>query len=516
VVLAFSVRIEKTGGVQGRSDPNRELLDAAALVGHLVAEGSVHRFLAEHRRRLFPDELFADLFPSGRGRPSVPADVVATVLVLQSLEGLSDRDAVQAVRTDLRWKVAAGLALDDVGFHPTVLTLWRNKLRASDRPERIFDAVRQVITETGVLKGKVRRALDSTVLDDAVATQDTVTQLIAAIRRVRRLIPAAAELELGGHDYNDPGKPAIAWDDDAARGQLITALVGDAYAVLAAVEGITLDDEQAAAVGLLALVAGQDVEPGEGDGTWRIARRTAKDRVISTVDPDSRHVHKSVRSYRDGYKAHVSVEPTTGLICAQRLTAGNAPDGPTGVELMATEPPKRQVLADGAYGSGPTRAALRRHRHRLAIKPWPTADTGRFGRDDFVVDHTARTATCPAGVTVNITPKGSATFGARCRDCTLRSRCTTRRDGRKLVVNPHDEELVEARRAWRDGDFADDYRRWRPMVERTLAWLVRPGRRVAYRGTLRNRIWLAHRAAAVNLQRLLSLGLHHDGHWRLA
>ena len=157
----------------------------------------MHRFLAEHRQRLFPDELFADLFPSGRGRPSVPADVIATVLVLQSLEGLSDRDAVQAVRTDLRWKVAAGLALDDEGFHPTVLTLWRNKLRASDRPERIFDAVRAVIAETGVLKGKVRRALDSTLLDDAVATQDTVTQLIAAIRRVRRLIPVAGGARAG-------------------------------------------------------------------------------------------------------------------------------------------------------------------------------------------------------------------------------------------------------------------------------------------------------------------------------
>src|SRR5919106_6688533 len=203
--------------MQGTSRPDRELLDAAALVGHLVPEGTVHQFLAEHRQRLFPDELFADLFPSGRGRPSVPADVIATVLVLQSLEGLSDRDALQAVRTDLRWKVAAGLALDDEGFHPTVLTLWRNKLRASDRPERIFDAVRQVIDETGVLRGKTRRALDSTLLDDAVATQDTVTQLIAAIRRVRREVPEAAGVPLAGHDYEAGAKPVCAWDDPEAK-----------------------------------------------------------------------------------------------------------------------------------------------------------------------------------------------------------------------------------------------------------------------------------------------------------
>ena len=169
------------------------------------------------------------------------------------------------------------MALDDEGFHPTVLTLWRNKLRASDRPERIFDAVREVIAETGVLKGKIRRALDSTVLDDAVATQDTVTQLIAAIRRVRRLDPAAAALELAGHDYADPGKPRIAWDDDDARQQLVTAL-GESTPAPSSTPSTAWSSttSRPTAVGLLALVAGQDVEPGDGDGTWRIARSTAR------------------------------------------------------------------------------------------------------------------------------------------------------------------------------------------------------------------------------------------------
>jgi hypothetical protein len=134
--------------------------------------------------------------------------------------------------------------------------------------------VRAVIAQTGVLKGRQRRALDSTLLDDAVATQDTVTQLVAAIGRVRRLVPAAATLELGAHDYDqDPGKPACAWDDAEARDQLVSALVGDTQVVLAAVQGADLDASQAEAVGLLALVAGQDVEPGEQEGSWRIAPR---------------------------------------------------------------------------------------------------------------------------------------------------------------------------------------------------------------------------------------------------
>lgn len=515
-MLAILLLAGETRGVQGKSDPHPELLDAAALCGHLVPAGSVQAFLAEHRQRLFPDEMFADLFPSGRGRPSVPADVIATVLVLQSLEGLSDRDAVEQLRVNIAWKVAAGRPLDDPGFHPTVLTLWRNKLRSSEAPERIFDAVRAVILETGVLKGKTRRALDSTVLDDAVATQDTVTQLITAIRRVRRLVPEAAAVELTGHDYSQPGKPRIAWDDAEAREQLVSALVNDALAVLRVVAGTELAGEAHDAVGLLALVAGQDVEPGDEDGSWRIARKTAPDRVISTVDPESRHIHKTVGAYRNGYKAHIVVEPQTGLICGQRLTPGNTPDGSVGVDLMADEPKGRQVLADSAYGSGETRNALQQRKHRLAIKPWPMPDTGRFSRDDFTVDHAARTVTCPAGHTVRLSAANNATFDRHCGGCPLRQQCTTAKDGRSLKLSIHDPELTEARRAWREGDFADDYRRWRPMVERSLAWLVRPGRRVAFRGVARNQIWLAHRAAAVNLQRLINLGLTHNETWLIA
>jgi len=175
--------------VQGRSGFGRELLDTASLVGHLVPAGSVYGFLAEHRGEVFSDGMFTDLFPSGRGRPSVPGEVIASVLVLQTLQDYSDAEAMDALRCDLRWKVACGLPIDHEGFHPTTLTVWRNRLRGSDRPERIFEVVRAVIAETGVLKGKTRRALDSVVLDDAVATQDTITQLIAAVRRVRRERP---------------------------------------------------------------------------------------------------------------------------------------------------------------------------------------------------------------------------------------------------------------------------------------------------------------------------------------
>jgi IS5 family transposase len=503
--------------VQGHSDPNRELLDAAALCRQLVPEGSVEAFLADHRGELFPDDIFEDLFSSSRGRPSVPADVVASVMVLQALEGLSDRDAARALRDRISWKVACGLALDDEGFDFTVLTYWRTRLRKSDRPERIFDAVRSVMDATGVLKGKTRRALDSTLLDDAVATQDTVTQLIAAIRRVRRVVPGAMVVTVSAHDYESQGKPLIAWDDPVAKAALVDGLVTDALALLAAFEHERHEAEATSALGLLALVAGQDVEQGD-DGTWKIAQRVAPDRIISTVDPEARHMHKSRSEYRDGYKAHIAIEPETGLVTATALTPANAPDGATGVTLLKGEGPGLQVLGDGAYGSGETLSALGKANHQRAIKPWPLglAVPGGFTRDDFIVDSEAGTATCPAGHTVTITSNRNAVFGVVCQECPLRERCTNSKRGRTLRLHRHDEELVESRRAWREGDFAEDYRRWRPMVERSIAWLVADSnRRVRFRGVEKNQLGLSLRVAAINLRRLVNLGLVHDGEWKL-
>jgi hypothetical protein len=128
--------------VQGLSEPNRELLDASALCRQLVPEGSVEAFLADHRHELFPDEMFEDLFTSLRGRPSIPADTVASVMVLQSLEGLSDRDAARALTDRISWKVACGLALDEAGFDYSVLTYWRTRLRNSSPRAHLRRAAR--------------------------------------------------------------------------------------------------------------------------------------------------------------------------------------------------------------------------------------------------------------------------------------------------------------------------------------------------------------------------------------
>ena len=271
---------------------------------------------------------------------------------------------MDAVTFDLRWKAACGLPVTAVAFHPTTLTYWRRRLAASDRPNRIFDAVREVIAATGALTGRTRRALDSTVLEDAVATQDTVTQLIAAIRRVRRDVPGAAAVvaeHCTAHDYDQPGKPAIAWDDEAGP-RRPGRRPGHRRAPAARAPARTqeLDPKAAEAVALLALVAGQDVEPVDGsdgtDGRWRIARRVAADRVISVHDPDARHAHKTVSRRQDGFKAHLAVEPDTGLITGCQLTVAAGPDASEatiGAELLPAN----------------------RYANRAGCRCWPTPPT---------------------------------------------------------------------------------------------------------------------------------------------
>ena len=328
---------------------DRELWDAGEIVGGLVPAGSVFAFLAEHRGELFDDGFIADLFPSKTGRPSLPADLVGSVLVLKELYGLSDPQTAEALKFDIRWKVACGRSLTQMSFDPSTLVYWRRRIAASDRPHRVFDKVAEVIAETGILRGRRKRCVDSTVFDDAVATQDTVTQLVAAMRRVARVVAGAAEViaAVCTLDYSNAGKPDIDWDDPAAKRALVSDLVNDALAVLEQLTGPQApqrDQPAADALGLLALVAGQDVEPAEGsdgtDGRWVIARRVAPDRVISTVDPQARHTRKSRSNRRDGYRGHLATEPDTGLItdCEMTMATGEAnTDAAVGVKMAGRD-----------------------------------------------------------------------------------------------------------------------------------------------------------------------------------
>jgi hypothetical protein len=565
--------------MQGISRTDRDLWDASDVTGHLVPPGSVFAFLAGHRRELFPDSFTADLFPSRTGRPSLPADLVGAVLVLKELYDLSDAQTADAVKFDIRWKVACGRSLLQVSFDPSALVYWRKRIAASERPDRVFDAVAELIAQTGILRGRRKRCVDSTVFDDAVATQDTVTQLMAAVRRVARVVPGAAEVisRACALDYSAPGKPAIDWDDPQAKESLVSDLVNDALAVLAemAGPGAPQRDEAAAdALGLLALVAGQDVEPAEGsdgtDGRWRIARKVAPDRVISTVDREARHTRKCKSKRRDGFRGHVATEPETGLItdCEMTMATGQgSTDAENGVKMAArdrfhpaadpgTAPgPEAQAAADpgtapgpgtqaaadphteasagqqqgtglevygdSAYGSGEARAAYRDAGHDTVIKPGPLrpAVPGGFTVDDFTVDEEQGTVTCPAGQVRVMSRSRTASFGAACAACPLRERCTTAKDGRSMTIHPHEGLLRAARAQARTGEFRQACPT-RSSVERIIAWIAtQNGRRVRLRyiGATKNDAWLHTRCAAINLRTLLRHGLTRSGGaWVLA
>jgi hypothetical protein len=476
-----------------------------------LPEGSVYRFLARERARLFPPELFADLFQP-TGRRSVPPSILAVVMVLQRLEGLSDREAADRFAFDVRWRYAAGVAdavagEETASFAHTVLVDLRARLRRSADPDRIFRVTCALARRVGLVG--VRRVLDSAPLEDAVTTQDTVTMIRGAIRGLLRACPPALEgkvreLLQREDDYRAPGKPACDWTDRAAREELVDALVRDGYRAHYALRGERLEERVAEAAALLATVTGQDIEETPG-GRFRIFEGTAPDRVISTVDPQARHGHKTAAHGFDGYKGHLAVDPDSEVICAAEVSP--AATGQQAVPAV--------VYGDSAYGTGTHLAWLDTHGLTpMVTTQLPTAPGGRFAKDQFRVDLQAGTVTCPARVTVAIIPArrggGRARFGAACSVCPLRRACTTSVRGRVVAISPREAELTAARARQRDPAWRADYQATRPKVERKLAHLLRRrhgGRRARVRGLVRVAQDWKLLAAATNLARLATLGL---------
>ncbi|HEX7543439.1 MAG TPA: transposase [Candidatus Limnocylindrales bacterium] len=505
-----------------------------------VKRDSIYALLHRECFALFPDELFADLF-TDVGRRSVPPLIVAVVMILQRFEGLSDRDAVERFCFDARYKYAAGgLSFDYPGFAHTVLVDMRARLARSERPNRIFEVTLEVAKAAGLVG--VRRVLDSTPLYDAVATMDTVTLVYSAIRRTLGAAderePELRALLSRDDDYAGLGKPACDYSDRGAREDLIAALAADGYALLAALQDQDLPDQLAEMARLTSTLLGQDLDEG-ADGRYRIARRVARDRIISTVDTEARHGHKTAAHSFDGYKGHIAIDPDTEIVTATAVSPGNAGDasvagellvaelaGTEAIEILAAElagteaiepdpdrepdPEPLTVYGDAAYGTGALIESLEAAGAKLRLKvAVPTAPAGRFPKTAFAIDLENRTVSCPAGRTVALGRTG-ASFGQSCATCPLVTRCTDSKNGRSISVGPHEATLQRARAVQRDPAWRDDYRAVRPKVERKIGHLMRRrhgGRRARVRGKLKVAADFALRAAAVNLARLAVLRL---------
>lgn len=398
--------------------------------------------------------------------------------------------------------------------------------------------------------------LDCTPLFDAVATQDTVIQLRAVIRKLliaadREAPVLAARVRAGlarDDQYATLGKPPCDWDDPAAREALVDALVRDAHAALGVLHGLELSGALAETAGLLALLAGQDVEAGQ-DGIFRIVRKVARDRVISVVDTEARHGHKSRARTFDGFKTHLNVDPDDELITNVAVTAANTQDREVVEELLdepgrddpdrhrqdgdadngagggaAEASPGWEVYGDSAYADGQTLAGQAERGNQMHAKVPPVRNSHGYSKDQFTIDPDAGTVTCPAQHTVPIRSAsrggGQARFGQLCAGCPLRTACTKARGGRVISIHPHEAVLQHAKARQRDPAWQAAYRTHRPIVERKIAHFTRRpwgGRKARCRGQARILTDVLTRAGAINLARLAALGLHHSHNgWAIA
>ncbi len=484
----------------------------------LIDPDTFHARFATLRPTLLRDEDFAHWYAS-TGRPSVPPSVVAGAFLLALREGCSDREAEQRMRFDLRWKWALGLGIGDHGCDHTSICVFRARLLAHGEEGRLFGDLLRRTVEAGLLPKRTLQVMDSSPMLGAAAVQDTYALIRTALHKLvkahENALPEAVKARL--RRYVKTGKAAIDWNDARARRQELTRLVGDAETALAELPETPERPTITAARELLERVARQDVED-DGEGGTRIRQGVAKDRVISTVDAEARHGHKSSAGRWNGYKKHVSVEPITELITAVAVTPANVPDGPVALTLLdqqaevGLEP--AEVAADMAYGAAVLRAqALSRGEGTMLTTREPAERFGEvFPKSCFEIDCAAGTVTCPAGQVAAFSFRPGHESTARfalstCSACAWMPVCVvaTAR-GREVGVHPYEDQLQAARQRREQPDF-DEVMRNRPTVERKQAhWNAKGGRRSRYMGQRKTMLQALWSAAMTNIERVLVIG----------
>jgi IS5 family transposase len=525
----------------GKRSPQGDLFRADTLYMQHVGEDSFHGILGRLGSSWFRDEDFEGLYRGTRGRPSVPPSQLCIALLLQTYDGVSDEEAIDRTAYDLRWKVALGLEISEKLCAKSTLQLFRSKLVLNEAYQQIFNKSIEVCREAGLLKrSKLRAAIDTTPILGRGAVKDTFNLVSDQIRRCVEEACAlkgwvaekvVAEHGLGRHFASSfKGSVELDWSDADEKRALVGQLVGDAQVTLAlcreALRGFGADAEVTQrlreARALLSDLLAQDIDPSDKDGGGpKIKKGTAKDRIISTTDPEMRHGHKSHSKGFDGYKAGIVADADDGVILATDARPGNRHDGEQAKELLEQAVDNSgqeldRILGDTAYGGLDTREELSSLDAELIIKAPPGTRRGMFSLDDFEIDEQHGKARCPAGKTSHKRRRvGGDDPGWRyqfsredCTGCELRAKCTRAKGNAKVVqITAKTEALQPLRREQRTPEFRAKYRERVKVEHRIGRYIQLGGRQARYFGRQK----LAFQIALVATVANLTLAISHGG-----
>ena len=532
----------------GKRSDQKGLWEADRLYLDYVGKDTFYGLLASLRGQLFSDDDFAEIYGPDNGRDSVPPSLLATALLLQTYDQVSDAEAKARADFDIRWKVALGIEIEDRPFAKSTLQMFRAQLILHDKVREVFEGSLRWARQSGYLKKRgMRVALDTTYILGRGAVKDTCNLLADGIVKLLRVLAAVANATLpawaeaqGYEKYfgsSIKGEATIDWSDRKARAALLGEIVADADRLLALARQAWVElpedsgQRQSIVAGaeLLGQLLLQDVERKSGDVDAHahaddgvsIRDGVSKDRMPSVHDPELRHGHKSSRRRFNGHKAAIVVDTDSQLITAVDVLPGNAPDNLGALELVeaseaSTGSVVEEAMGDAAYGDGGTRQTFADAGRRLVAKVPGRPNRKHFPKNDFHLDLAAGSCTCPAGqVTHAIVPAGKRTDragrvyrlqafqfdGAVCWVCPLRSQCIAAkgRKGRRVLIHPQEALLQQARALQQSADY-DEYRARRVVVEHRLARLVQLGiRQARYFGRVKTKFQLYLAATVANL-----------------
>ncbi len=525
----------------GERSDQRDLWEADRLYLDHVGRDTFYGLLASLRGRLFRDPDFAGFYCADNGRDSVPPSLLATALLLQSHDRVSDAEAKARADFDLRWKVALGIEVEDRPFAKSTLQVFRAQLILHDKVREVFESSLRLARESGYLKGRsMKVALDTTNILGRGAGKDTYNLLADGIVKLARALAQLKGINVGQwaksqgyHRYHRylgssvKGEAAIDWSDRQARAALLAGIVADADRLLELsrqAQGELPEDSAerqriVAAAELLGQLLLQDVERTD-DGV-SLKDGVSRDRMMSVHDPEMRHGHKSSSRRFDGHKAAIVVDTDSQLITAVEVLPGNAPDNLGALELVEqseanTGVPVEEAMGDAAYGDGDTRQAFADAGRTLIARVPGRPNRSHFPKEDFRIDLESGSCTCPAGqVTRRIRPSGTRTGpdgrthqlkgfrfdAAVCGACPLQSQCVAGSSGLGRTVQLHPQEaLLQQARALQQSEAFSEYRQRRVVVEHRLARLVQLGiRQSRYFGRIKTRFQLYLAATVANL-----------------